>query len=299
MAIPSLHSSREHENPYRENGFLARWLCCALICLSCGWVGAADDAAEAPRIVAALEQGEAAERGIGGYRRPWLALTFYCDAGTMGSAEGYYRLGRLLRESHAVVHDPALGNAYLALAARLGHQRALAAHEAGATEGMPLPDDCGAFSRMAEKEAFDLEAYLAALPLMKRKIAALISRHASRFDIDARFALAVALAESNLDPRAVSPKNAQGVMQLIPDTQERFGVRRPFDPESNIRGALTYLRWLAERFDGDMALVAAAYNAGEGMVERYNGIPPFPETRQYVRRVLYLSGFPQPVRKNY
>lgn len=299
MAIPSLHSFREHENPYRENGFLARLFCCALICLSCGSAGAADGAAEAPRIVAALEQGEAAERGIGGYRRPWLALAFYCDAGTMGSVEGYYRLGRLLRESHSVVHDPALGNAYLALAARLGHQNALAAHEADAADGTPLPDDCGAFSRMAERETFDLEAYLAALPLMKRKIAALISRHASRFDIDARFALAVALAESNLDPRAVSPKNAQGVMQLIPDTQERFGVRRPFDPESNIRGALTYLRWLAERFDGDMALVAAAYNAGEGMVERYNGIPPFPETRQYVRRVLYLSGFPQPVRKNY
>ncbi len=299
MAILSLHSFREHENPYREDGFLGRLFCCALICLSCSWVGAADDAGEAPRIVAALEQGEAAEHGIGGYRRPWLALAFYCDAGAMGSAEGYYRLGRLLSEPHTVVRDPDLGSAYLALAARLGHQRALAVHEAGAAEGVWLPEDCGAFSRMAERETFDLEAYLAALPLMKRKIAALISRHASRFDIDARFALAVALAESNLDPRAVSPKNAQGVMQLIPDTQERFGVRRPFDPESNIRGALTYLRWLAERFDGDMALVAAAYNAGEGVVERYNGIPPFPETRQYVRRVLYLSGFPRPARKNF
>lgn len=82
-------------------------------------------------------------------------------------------------------------------------------------------------------------------------------------------------------------------MQLIPDTQDRFGVHRPFDPESNILGALNYLRWLMQRFGGDLALVAAAYNAGEGIVERYKGIPPYPETRQYVRRVFYFSGLSQ------
>ena len=103
-------------------------------------------------------------------------------------------------------------------------------------------------------------------------------------------ALAIALAESNLDANAVSPKNAQGVMQLIPDTQERFGVEKPFDPEQNIKGGLAYLKWLQNRFDGNLNLVAAAYNAGEGNVDRYGGIPPFPETQHYVRRVLNFSG---------
>ena len=107
-----------------------------------------------------------------------------------------------------------------------------------------------------------------------------------------RIALAIALAESNLNPDAVSPKNAQGVMQLIPDTQARFGVTRPFDPESNIRGGLAYLKWLKARFAGDWALIAAAYNAGEGAVERHGGIPPYRETESYVRRVLFFAGHP-------
>jgi soluble lytic murein transglycosylase-like protein len=106
-----------------------------------------------------------------------------------------------------------------------------------------------------------------------------------------RIALAIALAESNLNPDAVSPKNAQGVMQLIPDTQARFGVTRPFDPESNIRGGLAYLKWLKGRFDGDWSLIAAAYNAGEGAVERHGGIPPYRETESYVQRVLFFAGF--------
>jgi soluble lytic murein transglycosylase-like protein len=103
--------------------------------------------------------------------------------------------------------------------------------------------------------------------------------------------LAIALAESNLNAEAVSPKNAQGVMQLIPDTQARFGVTRPFDAESNIKGGLAYLKWLKARFDGDWSLIAAAYNAGEGAVERHGGIPPYRETEGYVKRVLFFAGF--------
>ena len=78
-------------------------------------------------------------------------------------------------------------------------------------------------------------------------------------------------------------------MQLIPETQERFGVTKPFDPEQNIKGGLSYLRWLQNRYPGNAKLVIAAYNAGEGNVDRYGGIPPFPETQQYVRRVLQFS----------
>jgi soluble lytic murein transglycosylase-like protein len=99
-------------------------------------------------------------------------------------------------------------------------------------------------------------------------------------------ALAIARTESNFNPSAVSGKNAQGLMQLIPETSVRFNVRKPFDPEQNIRGGLAYLRWLLAYFRGDVALVAAAYNSGEGTVNRYRGIPPYPETRDYVKRIL-------------
>lgn len=126
----------------------------------------------------------------------------------------------------------------------------------------------------------------------------MIRRTARQYAIDPRLALAIALAEWNLDPGAVSPRNALGVMQLIPATQERFGVTRPFDPEHNIRGALAYLKWLRKRFAGDGRLIAAAYNAGEGTVDRYAGVPPYPETQQYVRRVLRFAGYPQRDRSN-
>lgn len=126
----------------------------------------------------------------------------------------------------------------------------------------------------------------------------MIRQTARQYAIDPRLALAIALAKSNLDPGAVSPRNAQGVMQLIPATQERFGVTRPFDPEHNIRGALAYLKWLSKRFAGDGRLIAAADNAGEGTVDRYAGVPPYPETQQYVRRVLRFAGYPQRDRSN-
>lgn len=74
-------------------------------------------------------------------------------------------------------------------------------------------------------------------------------------------------------------------MQLIPETAVRFNVTKPFDPEQNIRGGLAYLRWLLAYFKGDVALVAAAYNAGEGTVNRFGGIPPYPETQGYVKRI--------------
>ena len=79
-------------------------------------------------------------------------------------------------------------------------------------------------------------------------------------------------------------------MQLIPETAERFRVKDPFDPKQNLRGGLAYLRWLLAYFQGDLTLVAAAYNAGEGAVERHRGVPPYAETRGYVVRVLAAVG---------
>jgi soluble lytic murein transglycosylase-like protein len=122
----------------------------------------------------------------------------------------------------------------------------------------------------------------------QRKVFEIVQRLAPQYGVVPRLAMAVIRAESNFDPLAVSTKNAQGLMQLIPDTAARFNVRKPFDPEQNIRGGLAYLRWLLAYFKGDVTLVAAAYNAGEGAVNRFRGIPPFAETRDYVRRIREL-----------
>jgi len=92
--------------------------------------------------------------------------------------------------------------------------------------------------------------------------------------------------ESNFNPYAVSHKGACGLLQLIPATAERFGVKDIFDPEQNVTGGVRYMRWLMDRFDNQTEFALAAYNAGEGVVTRYNGIPPYRETEAYVRKVM-------------
>ena len=99
---------------------------------------------------------------------------------------------------------------------------------------------------------------------------------------------AVIHAESAFDPRAISNKGAQGLMQLMPGTAQQLGVDDPFNPWQNIEAGVRYLSSLIERFDGDLSLGLAAYHAGERTVRRYSGIPPYRETRNYVRRVLTL-----------
>jgi len=99
---------------------------------------------------------------------------------------------------------------------------------------------------------------------------------------------AVIQVESSGDVGAVSPKGAQGLMQLMPATAERLGVTDPFDPREAVLGGARYLRFLLDAFDGDATLALAAYNAGENAVVRHRGIPPYVETRQYLSRLAYL-----------
>ena len=114
----------------------------------------------------------------------------------------------------------------------------------------------------------------------------LIRTHASRFAIDPYLVFLVIEQESHFHPRAVSPKGARGLMQLMPATARRFGVVRPFDPEDNIRGGTQYLKQLLTMFNGRVDLALASYNAGEGRVLDYgNRVPPFKETRDYVKRI--------------
>jgi soluble lytic murein transglycosylase-like protein len=123
-----------------------------------------------------------------------------------------------------------------------------------------------------------------------KPIVDLVEAMAPAYQLAPELVLAFMQAESSYNPNALSPKNARGLMQLIPGTAERFNVRKPFDPKQNIRGGMAYLRWLLAYFEGDLRLVAAGYNAGERRVDRYLGVPPYGETQAYVKRVVDALG---------
>jgi soluble lytic murein transglycosylase-like protein len=126
-------------------------------------------------------------------------------------------------------------------------------------------------------------------PLAAEKYDAEIARASERHGVDCALVKAVIKAESNYDNRAISRAGALGLMQLMPETARERNVNNPFNPVENIEGGVRHLKYLLNTFD-DLKLVLAAYNAGENAVRRYGGIPPFPETRDYVKTVLEHYG---------
>lgn len=224
---------------------------------------------------------------------PVRAQEKYCEAARLGDAEAQYSLGWMYMVGRGTVaRDDGLAAFFLGLAAEQGHEQAqnllrmlrtAEAYSPACMQDPVVPE----FE--VEPPGFEsTEAAFVATTLEQARIVKLVERIAPAYGVHPQLAIAVIRAESNFDPKARSPKNAQGLMQLIPETSVRFNVKSPTDPVQNIRGGLSYLRWLLAYFEGDVALVAAAYNAGEQTVNRYGGVPPYAETRAYVKRVRQL-----------
>ena len=132
------------------------------------------------------------------------------------------------------------------------------------------------------------EDYLPGENALVRKM---ITTAAIKHGVDPDLVRLVVSQESGFKTRARSQKHAQGLMQLIPETAARFGILNPYDPQQNIDGGTQYLKWLLNRFDGDVRLALAGYNAGENTVKRYgNKVPPFKETRRYVKKITAAYG---------
>ncbi len=138
-------------------------------------------------------------------------------------------------------------------------------------------------NRPEEKQPLSLKQ-----PAARSDYSQYVQKAASKYDIDTALINAVIKTESNGNHRAISRKGAIGLMQLMPTTATDMNVRNPFNPEENIEGGTRYLRTMLEKFNGDLTLALAAYNAGPGTVEKYRSVPPISETRDYVRKVYAL-----------
>jgi hypothetical protein len=231
------------------------------------------------------------EHGEGVTRDPARAAALYCQASKMGNADAQFNLAWMYANGRGVERDDALAATFFDLAARQGHTHAqrMLRFTGDPTRDLPdcMRDPPEPDPVMASGIDPDLEAAFGTTP-DRRRVIEIVREMAPRFEIDPQLVLAVIGTESNFNPKAKSPKNAQGLMQLIPETAERFNVRDTYDPVQNIRGGLAYLRWLLAYFQGSVELAAAGYNAGEGAVDRYKGVPPYRETREYVKRILNL-----------
>lgn len=222
------------------------------------------------------------------------AAAIYCHAARDGDANAQYAMGWLYANGRGVPKDDNIAVMFYSKAAKQNH--ASAREAVIASTGNPnlaelpkcmLPDPpppviAVEASQTATPEVESTPFY-AKGPIFK-----LVNKIAPNYKIETDLAMAFIAVESGFNPQATSPKNAQGLMQLIPETATRFKVKDAYNPEDNIKGGLAYLQWLLAYFKGDVSLVAAAYNSGEMTVEKYKGIPPYPETQSYVKKITSL-----------
>ncbi|RPI44304.1 MAG: lytic transglycosylase [Betaproteobacteria bacterium] len=236
-----------------------------------------EDPVEMTRLAQRYEHAEGVEKDFD------KANELYCRAAKAGHADAQFRLGWIYANGRGVPRDDGVAAILFVMAAEQGHsyaRRLLQYVRAQPNTELPpclMPDRVEPVHVVVEEPAIQIKG--------RPEVEALVKQLAPQYAIDPQLVMALISVESSFNPKAVSPKNAQGLMQLIPETAERFGVKKVFNPAENIRGGLAYLRWLMAFFQGEVKLVLAAYNAGERAVERYKGIPPYEETRHYVQRI--------------
>ena len=246
-------------------------------------VNAAIDDLSSGKLVILRNEARAYEHGEGVPKDPVRAASLYCDGARNGDAEAQFSLGWMYANGRGVPRSDEMAAYFFKLAVEKGHIQAQKMLRFVGETAAPMPE-CMRNS-LAD---FDYEDVLKGTNPSQQAVLGLVRKLAPEYGVSPRLVMAVIRNESNFEPTAVSPKNAQGLMQLIPETSARFNVKKPFDPEQNIRGGLSYLRWLLAYFEGNVELVVAAYNAGEGAVNRYKGIPPYAETRGYVKRIMSI-----------
>ncbi|MFT5448267.1 MAG: hypothetical protein ACI9DC_003451 [Gammaproteobacteria bacterium] len=228
--------------------------------------------------LAQVSLGQRYEHGEGVAQNYDHAVRLYCRAAHSGHRDASYQLGWMYANGRGVARDDAQAAAWFKAAADKGDEFAekmLSRLPPAGKEPQCIRPNGTIVERPIRSEPNPSPAL----------IVRWVHKLAPKYRLDPALVLAVIRAESNFNPKARSPKNAQGLMQLIPGTAKRFAVDDVWDPLQNIRGGMAYLRWLLDHFAGDEALALAGYNAGENAVRRYNGIPPYPETRSYVKRV--------------
>lgn len=197
----------------------------------------------------------------------------YCLAALQGDSEAAHHLGSMHLNGLGRAADDALAAGWFKLAEKQGDTSASRMLQERLEGITPTADpDCPMTESKPDRAVVTTWVHLLA----------------PYYDLKPDLVLSLIQVESNFNARAKSPKNAHGLMQLIPATAKRFGVEEITDPIQNLQGGMAYLRWLSDYFSGRIKLVLAGYNAGEHAVKKYKGIPPYKETRLYVKRVVRI-----------
>jgi len=288
---------QHHRRPARA---FALGLVALLLCAAQARAAIEADNVEAAKRELLRSQALALENGEGIERNPTAAAKLYCEAARLGDAASQFNLAWMYSNGRGVERSDQWAAFFFHAAAEQGYEQAQRMLDKVGGPPTYVPDCMReseppklAAAQPARRAPTALLRMPTVLPVRASwplPVVNLVKQVAPEFKVHPQLVLSVIEVESRFDTVALSPKNAKGLMQLIPETAARFGVRNAYDAAQNVRGGTAYLQWLLAYYQGDVTLAAAAYNAGEGAVNRYRGVPPYAETRAYVRKVIDLFG---------